>query len=130
MRGAAGPRPAMAPPAAFIPPTLLLFIIGPAAPKEGENRRDPKTNFFPFFSPFFPPFQTLSHYLRTFSFFSPPPSPTPPQYFIVSPFFGGDVGWGGGVAMKLSASLPESSQRFGLWGTVGLGFRGGAKETF
>ena len=52
MRGAAGPRPAMAPPAAFIPPALLLFILGPAAPKEGENRRDPKPNFS-FFS--FPP---------------------------------------------------------------------------
>lgn len=108
MREAAGPRPAMAPPAAFIPPTLLLFIIGPAAPKEGENRRDPKTNFFPLLFSFPPPPPTLSHYFRTFSFFSPSPQS---QYFVVFPFF---LGGGVEVAMKLDASLPESSQRFGL----------------
>lgn len=125
MRGAAGPRPAMAPPAAFIPPALLLFILGPAAPKEGENRRDPKPNFS-FFS-FPPPQKTFSYFLTTSHFFSPlPPNPpqTPnPDILLLFPFYG--------AATELSAPLPEGSQRVGLWGAaLGGGRReGGQKAT-
>lgn len=109
MREAAGPRPAMAPPAAFIPPTLLLlFIIGPAAPKEGENRRDPKTNFFPLLFSFPPPPSNFIPLFQNFFLFLP--LPPIPIFCCFSLFF-----WGGvEVAMKLDASLPESSQRFGL----------------
>lgn len=98
MREAAGPRPAMAPPAAFIPPTLLLFIIGPAAPKEGENRRDPKTNFFPLLFSFPPPLQLYPIISELFPFSPPPPNPNILLFF---PFFLGG-GRGCNEARRLS----------------------------
>lgn len=119
MRGAAGPRPAMAPPAAFIPPALLLFILGPAAPKEGENRRDPKPNFS-FFS-FPPPPKNFLLFLNNFSLFLPPPPKPPPnpqpRYFTAFPFL-----WGRNGAQRPSArGLPAC-------GALGGSFGGGDGE--
>lgn len=121
MRGAAGPRPAMAPPAAFIPPALLLFILGPAAPKEGENRRDPKPNFS-FFSFFPPPPKNFLLFLNNFSLFLPPPpkppsKPPTPIFYCFSLFMG-----------PQRSSAPLCPRAPSVWGFGGQLWGGGRRE--